>query len=695
MVIRRSNVRTTSPGSDLVTTCDIAKWQSLCTTHASDKQFLGPKCMQEFTTQTDLNRHWREEDGTTRYTCDMCGILIKEKIDLKAHMDGHTGEKSYQCAECGNCYRHRSSLCKHKIERGVERWRVRFLSSLASGLRSQQRSGQYCDVTIKVEGVAFNCHKAVLCAVSPYFTAMFAHDMKEARDSVVDLHETKPEMFDLLLSCIYDGEDIITPENIQDVLEIASLMQIDMLLEQIESYFHESISVDNFVDIWYMAKKYHCQRLEKFIWTFMMDNFVALNDSGDLSLLPIDTFEAFMGDETLFAQSEDLICDAALQWIAADKESRLSLAPRLISKMRLPLCSAEYIMQKFNNEPIVHDLPEAKLAINQALQFKMYPARKQDYTAKQTTYRKSSRMDDVMVVIGGTDTSEYSGSGVRCYSFQREIWFDLPPLPQNVGPHYALCTYADDIYVSGGQYCREAFHKFQASSCAWVALPKLPSGRFDHAMASVTDVVFVIGGDGSVATTTIYGFQTQTGSWESYCDLVERVNHAKAAVLGNNILILGGNNSGSLFSDTIQLFDPFRKQVSVMTSETLPGVSSQVVMFDTSAYTVEPSGSVVEINEELKSKQIGKICNFCPKRFSAVQYRGDLFITTGSQSTDNTSPTEAKVFQIDPANDMKLLKTIRIPKSKPSNEPWLATGTRLRCAKISIGKLYLKHLDEG
>ncbi|XP_052806247.1 interferon-inducible GTPase 1-like [Mya arenaria] len=59
----------------------------MCTTHVCDKQFL---CMQEVTTQTDLNRQWRGVDGTTRYMCDMCGISInfKEKIDLKAYMDG-------------------------------------------------------------------------------------------------------------------------------------------------------------------------------------------------------------------------------------------------------------------------------------------------------------------------------------------------------------------------------------------------------------------------------------------------------------------------------------------------------------------------------------------------------------------------------------------------------------------------------
>ncbi|XP_052774194.1 uncharacterized protein LOC128212857 [Mya arenaria] len=51
------------------------------TTHGSDKQFLYPKCMQESTTQTDLNRNWRGEDGTTRYTCDMCGISMKVEID--------------------------------------------------------------------------------------------------------------------------------------------------------------------------------------------------------------------------------------------------------------------------------------------------------------------------------------------------------------------------------------------------------------------------------------------------------------------------------------------------------------------------------------------------------------------------------------------------------------------------------------
>ena len=146
----------------------------------------------------------------------------------------------------------------------IDAWRIKFLSSITSGLRKQQRSGEYCDVAIKVEGVVFRCHKAVLCAASPYFTAMFAHDMKESRDAAVTLHETKAEMFELLLDCIYDGASIVTEDNVQDILEIATLMQIDILLEYIEEYFRQIITVENFVDIWYMAKKFSCQRLEKF-----------------------------------------------------------------------------------------------------------------------------------------------------------------------------------------------------------------------------------------------------------------------------------------------------------------------------------------------------------------------------------------------------------------------------------------------
>lgn len=82
--------------------------------HGHEKSFLCTTCHKEFATRRDLARHKLRENTQGAYERDVCGVKIKEKIDLKAHLDTHSGCKKYTCRECGKRYRHRSRLSKHK-----------------------------------------------------------------------------------------------------------------------------------------------------------------------------------------------------------------------------------------------------------------------------------------------------------------------------------------------------------------------------------------------------------------------------------------------------------------------------------------------------------------------------------------------------------------------------------------------------
>ncbi|XP_052772270.1 TM2 domain-containing protein 2-like isoform X3 [Mya arenaria] len=78
----------------------------MCTTHGSNKQFLCPKCMQEVTTHTYLNRHWGGEDGTTRYTCDMfSGSIMQYLCYLLGVLTVAFAQELEECFE--NCTEYR------------------------------------------------------------------------------------------------------------------------------------------------------------------------------------------------------------------------------------------------------------------------------------------------------------------------------------------------------------------------------------------------------------------------------------------------------------------------------------------------------------------------------------------------------------------------------------------------------------
>ena len=54
-------------------------------------------------------------------------------------------------------------------------------TSVLKGLGQLQKEGQFCDVTLLVDGKRFPAHRNVLAAFSPYFKAMFTNTLAESK----------------------------------------------------------------------------------------------------------------------------------------------------------------------------------------------------------------------------------------------------------------------------------------------------------------------------------------------------------------------------------------------------------------------------------------------------------------------------------------------------------------------------------
>lgn len=58
---------------------------------------------------------------------------------------------------------------------------------MQSGMASLLRDTDLADVNLTVNGRVFQCHRAVLAAVSPYFRTMFTGSLREATTHQTDI----------------------------------------------------------------------------------------------------------------------------------------------------------------------------------------------------------------------------------------------------------------------------------------------------------------------------------------------------------------------------------------------------------------------------------------------------------------------------------------------------------------------------
>uniref|UniRef100_A0A8C1SXT1 Kelch-like family member 6 n=1 Tax=Cyprinus carpio TaxID=7962 RepID=A0A8C1SXT1_CYPCA len=105
-----------------------------------------------------------------------------------------------------------------------------FAGFLQDGLHSLRLEDSLIDVSLLIQGQSFQCHRVVLAAASHYFRAMFCNDLREKHEENINIKGIDADTMRILLEYTYTSKVIITKDNVQRMLEAASLFQLCSLI---------------------------------------------------------------------------------------------------------------------------------------------------------------------------------------------------------------------------------------------------------------------------------------------------------------------------------------------------------------------------------------------------------------------------------------------------------------------------------
>ncbi|XP_078600418.1 uncharacterized protein LOC144875354 [Branchiostoma floridae x Branchiostoma japonicum] len=97
-------------------------------------------------------------------------------------------------------------------------------------------SGRFCDVSVGAGGKTFKCHRVLLAASSSYFESLFVLGQQMHSDYVTFVPLVSASSFEEILRFIYMAEFTISPENAGDLLEAATMLRIQPMVEAISHY---------------------------------------------------------------------------------------------------------------------------------------------------------------------------------------------------------------------------------------------------------------------------------------------------------------------------------------------------------------------------------------------------------------------------------------------------------------------------
>jgi len=212
-------------------------------------------------------------------------------------------------------------------------------NSLVRCLIKQRKTGEFCDVMLRVNSQCYYAHKAVLAAASPYFRTMFTSCMKEQRSAEIDLSKSlqldNEDSFRQVLDFMYSGDIEINVDNSEDILRIADFLLFEDVKEYCKQFFlvHGNLNLSNCLWISILAEHHNLKEVAEvsrmMVSARFHDYFI---HSDEILDLPEAIFSRLLKDRDMiqFTSEENLI-RGLLRWIQHDTTNRQTSLCRLMS----------------------------------------------------------------------------------------------------------------------------------------------------------------------------------------------------------------------------------------------------------------------------------------------------------------------------------------------------------------------------
>ena len=176
-----------------------------------------------------------------------------------------------------------------------------------------------CDVHLVTEGAKFPAHRVVLAAASPYFHPMFTGGFKESQMNEITLSDTSSVGLKSVLDAIYTADLSLSVENVCDVVPLASLLQLNEIVEHCERFLATNVSAGNCLHRLYFADRYDLQQVMDECTDFILEHFDAISQSVEFARLSKEQLCSYLSDDHLKARSGEIeVYRATLKWYEAN-----------------------------------------------------------------------------------------------------------------------------------------------------------------------------------------------------------------------------------------------------------------------------------------------------------------------------------------------------------------------------------------
>ncbi|XP_023216548.1 kelch-like protein 17 isoform X2 [Centruroides sculpturatus] len=544
-------------------------------------------------------------------------------------------------------------------------------SSAFLAMNCMRQKGQLCDISLQVGDEMIHAHKVVLAASSAYFHAMFNNEMAEKHKSEITMHDVDASALQKLIEFAYTGEIVITEENVQALLPVASLLQVSTVRDACCKFLLRQLHPSNCLGIRSFADAHACEELQRKSHKYALQNFQEVALTEEFLLLPFSQVEDLMSSNKLNVPSEECVYNAVMTWIKHDLTMREEYLGKLMQHVRLPLIGRDFLLTQIGEEPLIQSNQESKDLLIEAMKYHLMPEHRTNMISVRTTQRKPEELRPYIFAIGGGSLFTIH-SECECYNPRTDRWYPTAPTLQRRS-RAGVAAVNRLVYAVGGYDGTKdlaSTEYFNPHTSQWIPVNAMGTKRSCLGITTLNGLIYVAGGyDGASCLNSVERYDPLVGTWSSVVAMETRRRYCRLGVLDGCIYAVGGYD-GANYLSSIERYDPREGKWRPLQTMINRRSSCGVTTLDGMLYAVGGND--------------GSLCMCTMERFDPVRNAWEAMPSMQSRrTTHEVIEAEGYLYAVGGNDGSSSLNTVE--RYNPRHNKWmLVTSMTLRRSSVGV-----------
>lgn len=414
-----------------------------------------------------------------------------------------------------------------------------------------------CDVILRAADREIPTHRAILAAISPYFQAMFTHELVESSQEVVDIRDMNADILSALVDFAYTGEIELTINNVQEVLSAASLLQIIQVQELCCSFLMKQLDVTNCLGIKNFVEANGCTQVCADIDHFAAKHFQQVSSGSEFLSSSWENVCTLISSPELKVDKEEEVYTVVMEWIKQDPSERSQHLPKLLKHVRLPMVSVSFLIDNVDEEPLIKASTECRDLLDEAKRYHLMPS-KRNLRSDNPRFHSRKSTVGLLYAVGGKESSESITRSVEVYNMLDNEWKETTGMivrRQQLG----VGVLEGKVYAVGGSdgsLRLSSVECFDPATNFWSFVAPMGTCRSGVGVGVLGGAMYAAGGyDGRTCLNTVERYDLDKNVWTTIASMSTRRSFPGIAVYDGRLYVFGGND-GTSFLNVVESYDP-------------------------------------------------------------------------------------------------------------------------------------------